>query len=125
MPAKIAVTGIILVCFLALVVYMVELFIPISAGSDFKTECRNTLLKMELEGGLSAAAEEELKNRLILRGMSSMTIDGTESASLGEDLILSVQAEYRYSSISGIFAREDRLQKFRYDKRSISRVVVN
>lgn len=125
MPAKIAVTGIIMVCLFAIIAHMVELFLPIAAGSDFKTECRKALLKMELEGGLSAAAEDELRSRLISLGMASVKIDGTERAPHGEELMLSVEAEYGYSSISGIFTRETRIQKFSYDKRSISRMVVN
>lgn len=108
----------------AVVVFMVELFIPLSAGAEFKIECRTALLRMELEGGLTPAIEEELLKKLRSLDFAGLSVEGTGFASLGENLTLRVEAYYPYNGITGLFERGSRQQRMTYEKTTISRVVV-
>ena len=80
---------------------------------------------MELECGLPYQAEQELKSDMEQRGFINIVIDGTSSAKQGEKIRLSVEADYRYSRLEGIFIRRDCLQHMVYNKASIARKVVN
>ena len=124
MPARIVVTGVILVIMLGVFVFMVEIFIPVNAAIGFKAECRKALMEMEVEGGLSGAAGDSLSERLAGRGFENVSIDGTPQARQGEDIVLEVEADYTYSALSGLFSRDDRTCRMRYDRTSVSRMVI-
>lgn len=125
MPAKVIVFSITLVIFAAMVVYTVELFIPLSAKSNMNACCRKTLLKMEMEGGLSDTDKNEAKAKLEEMGFSNININPTSGTKQGEEISLQVTADYTYSKLTGLFKRSKIEQRMIYDRVSIARKVVN
>lgn len=125
MPAKVIVTGIILVILIAFLVFSVEFFIPLSAKSDMNICCRNFMLKMEINGGVSNQMKLDLKANLDSRGFDNIKIEGTEAAKQGEELMLCVEADYIYAKLTGIFKRVNVSQHMIYKKTTTARKVVN
>ncbi|MCR4435042.1 MAG: hypothetical protein QHH06_06640 [Clostridiales bacterium] len=125
MPDRGIVFGILFVFTIAMLVAMVEMFLPISAKIEMDMDCRKTLLEMETEGGLSDAGKADLLTRLGARGMTNITVAGSSGAKQGEALNLKVEADYVYSRFTGLFSMENAVQHMVYDKTSISRRVVN
>ncbi|NSW90491.1 MAG: hypothetical protein HPY74_07410 [Firmicutes bacterium] len=125
MPSKAIVFGIALVLFIALFVSIIEFFLPLSAKNEMNTICRKTLLKMELEGGMTVAMRDELISALYGKGFRTVVIEGTENAKYGQEISLYVEAYYVYSRLRGILSREDTVQRMVYNKTTIARKVLN
>lgn len=125
MTAKTIVFGILFVIIMGVLVFAVEFFIPLSAKSDMNICCRKTLLKMEMNGGLSFQTEDDLREELTKKGFSNIVIEGTGFAKYGEEISLNVQVDYVYSRLSGIFTRMENVQHMTYNKFAVARRVVN
>lgn len=125
MPSKAIVFGIALVLLIVLFVSMIEIFVPISVKNDLNTICRKTLLKMEIEGGMTATTRDELISGLYGRGFESVVVRGTESVKYGQEVTLCVEVDYVYSRLKSIFNRENIIQKMVYNKTTIARRVIN
>lgn len=125
MPSKALIFGIAFVLLIAIFVFMIEIFLPISAKNDLNTICRKALLKMEIDSGLTSIVRDELITNLYGKGFESVVVQGTENAKFGQDITLLVEAEYIYSKLRSILARENITQKMVYNKTTIARKVVN
>ena len=125
MPSRVIVTGIILVIIVAMLVFAVEFFLPLSIKSDMNILCRRTLLKMETAGGLTENDRHELVTDLQDKGFLNITASGTQSAKQGEILNLHVEVQYNHSKLTMLFSREAQSLRMVYDKSSLSRKVVN
>jgi hypothetical protein len=125
MPAKVVISGFMLVVMAALLVFTVEFFLPLSAKSDMNVLCRSALLKMENEGGMSDSMKAGLKNELESRGFENILINGTANAKQGSELNLHIEAEYRYSRLVSLFTRTAFTQHMIYEKTAMSRKVIN
>jgi len=125
MPSRVIVTGIILVIIVAMLVFSVEFFIPLSIKSDMNILCRRTLLQMETAGGLTESERQELVSDLQDIGFLNITASGTQSAKHGEILNLHVEVQYSHSKLTTLFSREAQALRMVYDKSSLSRKVVN
>lgn len=125
MSGKAVVSGVIFVIMIAVLVSMVEFFLPLSAKADMNAFCRNTLLKVELEGCLPAPEKDNLHSRLTDKGFTNIVINNIGSVKRGEELNLRVEADYTYSKLTGIFTRTQVVQRMVYDKTTIARKVLN
>lgn len=125
MPVKAVVFAVLMVLMISLTVSMAELVIPLSARAEMNTQCRRTLLNMEVRGGLKSEDKRILEDTLDRIGFSKISVTGTESAKFGEEILLKVEADYRYSRLMGLFSRNETEQKMKYEKISVSRKVVN
>jgi len=125
MPSKVVIFGIALVLLLAIFISTIEMFIPISVKNDFNSLCRKSLLKMEIEGGMTTIARDELISDLYRKGFESVVVQGTENTKYGQEITLWVEADYVYSRLRSILARENITQKMVYNKTAIARKVVN
>jgi hypothetical protein len=125
MPSKVLVSGIVLIVMICILVFIVEFFLPLSVKADMNTLCRNTLLKMEVEGGLSQDEKLHLQSELEKRGLTEVSISGTAYARQGGSLRLDVDAALRYSRLTALFIRSDSVHRMGYDRVSMSRRVVN
>lgn len=125
MPSKVVVSGILLVITVCIAVFVVEFFLPLSVKSDMNALCRNTLLKMEMEGGMSQEEKLRLQSDLEKRGLTVISVSGTPYARQGERLTLHVEATLRYSRLTSLFKRTDAVCFMGYDRVSVSRRVVN
>ncbi|MEM1724709.1 MAG: hypothetical protein QXW71_02905 [Thermoplasmata archaeon] len=125
MPAKVALTGFVIVTLLFITVATLNYFILLSAAHDFNTECRLILLTMEKNGGLTNQVKTELIAKLTNKGFESVTVNGTQSAAFGEQLTLSVSAFYRYKKAISFLQQANMYQYMTYNKTSVSRKVVN
>ena len=124
MPVKVITTGTILVIMLSIVVQLIEFFIPLSAKSSMNLICRNTMLSMELEGGLSGSIEAALKEELEAGGFRDIEISGTTDAELGGEMFLNVDADFHYSRLNGIFSRGLNVQRMSYSRTMICRRII-
>ncbi|HHY24640.1 MAG TPA: hypothetical protein GX527_10505 [Clostridiaceae bacterium] len=125
MPSKVIVFGISFVLLIALLIFMIEIFLPISTKNDLNTICRKTLLEMEMYGGMTTIMRDELISGLYEKGFESIVVQGTENAKFGQEITLWVEADYVYSRLRNIFIRENIIQKMVYKKTSIARKVIN
>ncbi len=125
MPSRVIVTGIIVLLIVAMLVFTVEFFLPLSMKGDMNILCRSTLLRMETAGGLSENERRELIMELQKKGFSNVSVSGTQNAKQGEVLNLRAEVRYNYSSLTRLFVRESHSQQMVYDKCSLSRKVVN
>jgi len=125
MPSKSLVSGMVFVFLIALLVSMVEYFVPISKKRQMDLICRRTLLRMEVEGTLTEAMKDELISSLEEKGFTGIIVHPAGRAKYGDEISLHVEAEYAYSKLSGIFVRRNSVQKMVYSKTTIVRKVVN
>jgi hypothetical protein len=124
MSAKITVPAVLLVFLLLLTVFMVELTVPLSVYSDFNELCRIALIRMEVNGGMTADIENDLFERLRELNLTDIRIEGTEHAKYGDYIRLQVSAATRNRIMTSLFRREIRYRYFSYDKTSVSRRIV-
>ena len=125
MVPKGLVIGISIVFMLSILVFMVELFVPLSAKSELDVIGRKALLQMENNNGLSELDIAAYTNELRNLGFESVKITSTQNASKGEEVDLKIEASYKYSRLVSLFSRADINQIMRYDKTAIARKVVN
>ncbi len=125
MVPKGLIIGISIVFMLSIVVFMVELFLPLSAKAELDLIGRKALLQMENNNGLSQADIQKYKDELRNLGFENIIITTTKDAKKGDELSLFIEAGYKYSKLSNLFARSDINQLMRYNKTSIARKVVN
>lgn len=125
MPVKAVLTGIILIIAITLMVNFVEYFVPLSVKADLDMLCRNTLLKMENDGGLSNAERQALMSELSKIGLTGITIEAAASARLGSPLTLHVEGDFTYDRVTALFKRSPVKLRMVYKKTAMSRKVVN
>ncbi len=125
MPHRIVVFGILAVVVIALVVMLVESFLPLSFKIEMNIECRKSLLEMESAGGLDNTGRNSLEDRLSDKGFYNISINAKENAKQGEEIVLKVEADYKYSKFESIFSRQDVVTHLIYDKTTVSRKVIN
>lgn len=126
MIEKVILWSISIVITLALLVFVVEtVVIPLDMNMKFRTDCRNTLLDIEITGTLSLSEENFLKTRLEGMGLSNVIILGTTNAKYGDEIFLKVSATYAYSPLTSLFNRSETEVNFVYEKYSRSRHVFN
>lgn len=125
MPSKVIVMGMVIVITTAILVFIVEFFVPLSMKSDMNFYCRNTLLKMEAGGGLTGQERLDLEIALSGEGFTNIYITGTDNSRQGEMLNLHVDADYSYSKLTALFSRTNVIQHMSYSMTTMSRKVVN
>jgi len=125
MPAKALVFGITLIMLVAILIFMIEIFLPLSAKIELDAICRRTILQMEIEGGLTDSMKGELLTTLNYKGFTNLAVQGTANAKYGEELSLRVTGDFTYSTLINLFTRENFIREVEYDKITISRKVIN
>ncbi len=125
MPHRIVVFGVLTVVVIALVVMLVESFLPLSFKIEMNIECRKSLLEMESAGGLDNIGLNSLEERLSEKGFYNISITAPENAKQGDEIRLKVEADYKYSKFQSVFSRQDVVSHLIYDKTTMSRKVIN
>ena len=125
MPVKVVTSGVLLVIMAAMLMSMIEFFLPLSAKSDMNIICRGALLVMENEGGITDTARNSLKSELENKGFVNVMVNGTSAAKMGETINLRVVAYYSYSKFDSLFTRSQYSQCMIYDRTAMSRRVTN
>ncbi len=125
MGERVVVSVVILVMVMFLVVFMIEMFVPLSANLDFRDICRNYLMSMEFNSGLSIQCVSELKQELTNNGFVNISIDAPNTAKFGSTMELNVQAIYSMKTIAALFTREERMFDMAYKRKVIARKAIN
>lgn len=125
MSSRVIISAFLVILLVSLLVFLVEFFIPLSAKSDLNLLCRNTLLSMEIAGGLQEENRLALKQSLENKGFQNVTVEGSPGAKHGEALHLQVEADYCYSRLTSVLTREQATKHMVYSKTSLARKVVN
>ena len=93
--------------------------------SDMNAFCRNAIMKMEVEGALSAETRAELIKSMSNRGFKNITVIGSGHTKYGEEMNLYVEADAEFSRLIPLFRRTLLVHRMVYDKTFIARKVVN
>ena len=125
MVPKGLIIGISIVFMLSIVVFMVELFVPLSVKSELDVIGRRALLQMENNNGLTEFDIQSYTNEIRALGFDSVRITSTGNAKQGEELDLIIEASYKYSRLVSLFSRADINQIMRYSRTAIARKVIN
>ncbi len=127
MPVKAIVTGILLILMVALLVNFIEYFLPLSVKADMDMLCRSALLRMENAGEMNSGDKGELESGLEKIGLTGIYIsdEGLTNVRQGGKLKLHVEGNYTYNRMTSLFRREDVTVRMVYDKRTMSRKLVN
>src|SRR5690554_6669479 len=103
---------------------MTEAFLPLNAKIEFDSICRGTIIKMEVNGGINDEIKQDVIGKLEKKYME-VTVEGTENAGYGSDIMLRVKAKYKYSGLSGLFLRKENILDVSFEKSTVSRRVMN
>lgn len=125
MIGRVPVIAVAILVMTMLTLFFVEFFIPLAANFQFRTECRKTMLMMEEKNQLNDAMRIELQNILVSKNFTVISISPSHTARRGSNLNLNVVADYKYSKLTGIFKREDVIQRMEYNKYTVARKVLN
>ncbi|HHW01034.1 MAG TPA: DUF4320 family protein [Clostridiaceae bacterium] len=125
MPSKVVVSGVMLVVLTVFIVFLVEFFVPVSMKHDMNAYCRSAIMKMEVEGSLTAEVKAELIDKMSNRGFKNITVTGSGYAKYGEEMYLRVEADVELNRLVNLFNRNPVVQRMVYDKTFIARKVVN
>ena len=125
MGERVVVSVVILIIAMFLVVYMIEIFIPLSVNLDFRDMCRNYLMKMEFDSELSNMDISDFKEQLQEKGFTDILIEAPNTSKFGESMELKVSASYRIKTIVNIFIREQKEYIMRYKRFTIARKAIN
>lgn len=124
MAGKFMITGFVMVCIVVIGISIVEMFVPVSINSSLKTDCRNALIRMEANGGMTQDIENTLEKQLQEKKLTDVVISGTYNAKYGEEINLEVSASYTWEPVFLFFKGSDVLS-IEYNRTSISRMVIN
>lgn len=124
MSARVVVTGVLLVFVMLVVVFMVEMMVPLSVYADFSELCRIALIRMEAIGGMNIEIEEDLSNRLLALNLTNIMIQGTQHAKYGETVRLQVTATIKNHEMVSLLQRALQYRYVSYDKTSVSRRII-
>lgn len=126
MPIKPIVWGIAIIFMLSIVVVTIDYCMLLSLKFDFNSDCRAAMLKMENENGLSQEARNNLQEKLTEKGFSNINITAPLTAMQGQDITISVEADYRYNKLISVYInRTSVTQRMVYVNTSMARRVVN
>lgn len=125
MGERVVVSAVILVMTMVLVIFMVEMFLPLSANLEFRDICRNYLMKMEFNGGLKSDDVSELNNMLADKEFTDITIIAPVKAKFGDAMELFISVKYTINSISSIFSRGNREYMMEYRRATVARKAIN
>jgi len=125
MPAKAVVLVIALVFLTGMAVAIIEYFVPLSAKLDMNLYCREAMLRMEIDGGLTSDCSDRLEAQMTGRGFHNIQIEATSWVKQGEELVLHVEGDYSCSSLAGFFSRVRTTVKMIWERTSCARKVVN
>ena len=92
---------------------------------DFDQDCRNTLLEMDLSGGLTELKKQELRETLEESGYLNVFIEASGEVQYGDWIALRVNAAIRTTLWNNLFQDEEGMLYFSYDQKIVSRKIHN
>jgi len=117
--------GILFVFLFAMVVSIIEYFIPLNMKFEMNAFCRDALFSMETKGELKDEDRNQLIGRLSAAGFKNISVQASGESAYGGRVGLRVEADYEYSKLTGVFARQNVTQRMVFDKTVAVRKVVN
>ncbi|QUI25914.1 hypothetical protein HZI73_26235 (plasmid) [Vallitalea pronyensis] len=120
--------GIGMVFLVAFVVILLQIFIPFAAEREFaiaNTPYKDKALK---DGGLTSLEITELKNKLsAMDGIEDLTVNISlrNTRKYQEDIVYTVTAKYRYSTLVSIFTRKMEEVTLTYKRQFPNKKVLN
>jgi len=125
MGERVVVSVVILIIVMFLVIFMIEMFIPLSANLDFRDICRNYLMKMEFNSGLSNADIGNLEQELQKNHFEDIQIIAPNTCKFGEEMELKIYVSYSMKTITALFTRTNKKFFMEYQRKVIARKVIN
>ncbi len=78
---------------------MTEIFLPLNAKIEFNSICRTAIIKMEKSGGINDEIKQDMIGKLKDK-FFDITVEGTQNARYGTDILLKVNAKYKYNGLT-------------------------
>lgn len=122
---KAIVSAISMVFLLILFLSMMGMMLTFVKKIDFDQACRNTLLEMDLAGGLSEVKRQELNDSLEQSGYLDISIEAPGEVQYGEWISLKVNAMIPTTLWSNLFQDEEGMLYFSYGQKIVSRKIHN
>lgn len=122
---KAIVSAISMVFLLILFLSMMGMMLTFVKKIGFDQACRNTLLEMDLAGGLSEAKRQELNDSLEQSGYLDISIEAPGEVQYGEWISLRVNATLPTTLWSNLFQDEEGMLYFSYGQKIVSRKIHN
>jgi len=124
--SSIIVMSIVIIILVSMLVFSIELFLPIQLKFEMNGICRSYIYKIESDGYLSLEDQTELKDALLKIGLSDPLITiNAKGTKYGDRVDVSIASYYRRSRINRLFSRsEDRLE-FKYERTFFIRHISN
>jgi len=122
---KAIVSAISMVFLLILFLSMMGMMLTFVKKIDFDQACRNTLLEIDLAGGLSEAKRQELNDSLEQSGYLDISIEAPGEVQYGEWISLRVNAALPTTLWSNLFQDEEGMLYFSYGQKIVSRKIHN
>lgn len=122
---SIIISGIVFVLIIVILVMCIQFLLPVSIKLGMSTDCRNYLLLMENNSGLSNEDVNNLESKLAARGLINITVTAPGTAKQGDQMTLDVEADYTYRRLTSLFVSSKITQHMSYVKTTMARKVVN
>lgn len=122
---RIIIYAVLIVFLFALAVAILEYFVPLSAKFDMNVLCRSYLMKLEIQGSLSAQDISSLAGSLAGRGFSNISVSTAGGSAQGSTVTLTVDADYTFSRLVSVFSRSSSTQHMTFSKTATVRKVAN
>lgn len=124
--SSILVMSIVLILLMMVLVFLVELLIPIQVKFEMNGICRGYIYKVESNGSLSSEEMKDLRNALSEIGLIDTSIEVlSEGSRFGDKVTLMITAKYKHNRLVTIHQRKEEALAFKYERTYFIRKIKN
>jgi len=124
--SNVLILGIAMVLLLCLLVFSMELFIPLQVKLGIHQVCRPYLYTLEARGALDPVEIDNIEEELEELGLESLSISVEKSGEKFGDIIsFRVEGRYKQDRMVQLFIRENQTLEFLYEKKISLRKIIN
>lgn len=124
--SNIIVLSIVLIILLSLVVFSIDLFLPIQLKFEMNGICRSYIYKIESSGFLTAEDQLELMDALREIGLTNPSISiESDGQKYGDRVDVKIVSIYERSRLIGLFRRANEQLEFNYERTYFIRQIKN
>lgn len=118
--------AILLIALIVVIVFSIDLIVPIVLKLEFDDICRHYLLLAESQNGLTTSDMILLDNKLIELGLEAINISSpnVNETMRGDVYEIDVHAVFRSESFISLFKRESQARTFLFKRRYIGRKII-
>lgn len=124
--SSVIILGIALLILMSLVVFSLELFVPLNIKLEMNSMIRPYMFSLEANSVLSDDQKIKLRNGLESIGLTDISIDlDYTGMKFGDWIDVSIDSHYTRNAMVKLFNREDEVLRLRYEKKIFIRKIHN